>query len=113
MESMGGIIYSPYNGQYFESTKATDIEHIVARSEAHDSGLCGASADVRSAFAKDVLNLTLASPAVNRHQKSDNDAAEWLPETESVLVCRPYSPGPSEVRPHHRPGRGERAGRYP
>ena len=80
MESMGGIIYSPYNGQYFESTKETDIEHIVARSEAHDSGLCGASADVRSAFAEDVLNLTLASPSVNRHQKSDNDAAEWLPE---------------------------------
>ena len=80
VESMGGIIYSPYNGQYFESTKETDIEHIVARSEAHDSGLCGASADVRSAFAEDVLNLTLASPSVNRHQKSDNDAAEWLPE---------------------------------
>ena len=80
VESMGGIIYSPYSGHYFESTKETDIEHIVARSEAHDSGLCGASADVRSAFAEDVLNLTLASPSVNRHQKSDNDAAEWLPE---------------------------------
>ena len=28
----------------------------------------------------DLLNLTLASPSVNRHQKSDNDAAEWLPD---------------------------------
>ena len=80
VESMGGIIYSPYNGQHFESTKETDIEHIVARSEAHDSGLCAASMDIRSAFAEDVLNLTLASPSVNRHQKSDNDAVEWLPE---------------------------------
>ena len=43
----------------------TDIEHIVAASEAHDSGL---------------RNLTLAAPQVNRHQKSSKDAAEWLPE---------------------------------
>ena len=34
---------------------------------------------VRSRFASDLLNLTLASPSVNRHQKSDHDAAEWLP----------------------------------
>ena len=26
------------------------------------------------------LYLTLASPSVNRHQKSDNDPAEWLPD---------------------------------
>ena len=26
------------------------------------------------------MNLTLASPSVNRHQKSGKDAAEWLPE---------------------------------
>ena len=30
-------------------------------------------------FATDLLNLTLASPAVNRAQKSDRDAADWLP----------------------------------
>ena len=29
---MGGIIYSPYTGEYFNSTDETDIEHIVARS---------------------------------------------------------------------------------
>ena len=52
----------------------------MARSEAHDSGLCAASEVTRSEFASDLLNLTLASPSVNRHQKSDNDAAEWLPE---------------------------------
>ena len=60
--------------------KETDIEHIVARSEAHGSGLCAADAATRSEFASDLLNLTLASPSVNRHQKSDNDLAEWLPE---------------------------------
>ena len=74
-----GGIYGPYTGTWFETIKETDIEHIVARSEAHDSGLCAATATVRSQFASDLLNLTLASPSVNRHQKSDHDAAEWLP----------------------------------
>lgn len=77
---MGGIIYGPYSGNHFASTRETDIEHIVARSEAHDSGLCMADAGTRKSFASDLLNLTLASPSVNRHQKVDHDAAEWLPD---------------------------------
>ena len=77
---MGGIIYGPYTGRWFSSTGETDIEHIVARSEAHDSGLCAADAQERRRFASDLLNLTLASPSVNRHQKVDNDAAEWIPD---------------------------------
>ncbi|MDE2748563.1 MAG: HNH endonuclease family protein [Chloroflexota bacterium] len=76
---MGGRIYGPYTGALFSSTKETDIEHIVAASEAHDSGLCGAGARTRKAFARDLLNLTLASPSVNRHQKSGKDFAEWRP----------------------------------
>ena len=36
---MGGRIYGPYTGTYFDNTFQTDIEHIVARSEAHDSGM--------------------------------------------------------------------------
>ena len=35
---MGGRIYGPYTGTTFSSTCDTDIEHIVAKSEAHDSG---------------------------------------------------------------------------
>ena len=77
---MGGIIYGPYTGTWFASTSETDIEHIIARSEAHDSGLCAADAATRRQFAGDLLNLTLASPAVNRSQKSAKDAAEWLPD---------------------------------
>ncbi len=76
---MGGIIYGPYTGTWFDSTSQTDIEHIIARSEAHDSGLCAADAATKRQFASDVLNLTLASPSVNRSQKSGKDAAEWLP----------------------------------
>ena len=77
---MGDIIYGPYTGRWFSSTRETDIEHMVARSEAHDSGLCAADAGTRRRFASDLLNLTLASPSVNRHQKSARDAAEWLPD---------------------------------
>ena len=76
---MGGIIYGPYTGTHFGSTRETDIEHMVARSEAHDSGLCGIDDATKRAFASDLLNLTLASPNVNRYQKSSKDAAEWLP----------------------------------
>ena len=76
---MGGRVYGPYTGRAFASTRETDIEHMVATSEAHDSGLCGAPGSVRERFANDLLNLTLASPQVNRFQKSAKDAAEWLP----------------------------------
>lgn len=76
---MGGLIYGPYTGRPFASTDQTDIEHIIATSEAHDSGLCAATAETRRAFARDPLNLTLAGPEVNRQQKRNHDAGEWLP----------------------------------
>lgn len=72
-------VYSPYTGEYFAHPGETDIEHIVARSEAHDSGLCAASPAKKRAFASDLDNLTLASPTLNRHRKRDKDAAEWMP----------------------------------
>ena len=74
-----GKVYGPYTGRCFASRSETDIEHMVARSEAHDSGLCAADIETRRRFARDLLNLTLAGPRVNRYQKSDHDAAEWLP----------------------------------
>ena len=77
---LGGMV-SPYDGTRFDSLRESDIEHIVAVSEAHDSGLCAASAAVRRRFASDLDNLTLASPELNRYQKRDHDAAEWLPES--------------------------------
>jgi hypothetical protein len=80
---MGGRIYGPYSGRHFASDRDTDIEHIVAASEGHDSGLCAASKENRKKFATDPLNLTLASPEVNRcgvGGKCGFDAGEWLPE---------------------------------
>ena len=61
--------YGPYTGTCFSSTRQSDIEHIVATSEAHDSGLCARDRATRTRFAQDLRNLTLASPQVNRHQK--------------------------------------------
>ncbi len=93
----GGRIYSPYSGRCFASTGETDIEHIVARSEAHDSGLCAADNSTRRAFANDLINLTLASPGLNRHEKVAKDLAEWLPAlnqcwyvNQVLLVKRKY-----------------------
>ena len=68
-----------HDGRWFGSKRETDIEHIVARSEAHDSGLCRADAATRRRFSEDLRNLPLAAPGVNRHQKRDHDAAGWLP----------------------------------
>ena len=78
IEALGGV-YGAYTGRWFSSRRETDIEHIVARSEAHDSGLCAADRATRRRFASDVLNLALAAPDVNRREKGAKDAAEWLP----------------------------------
>ena len=36
--ALGGV-YGPYTGRWFSSPQETDIEHIVARAEAHDRRL--------------------------------------------------------------------------
>ena len=57
---MDGRIYGPYTGTYFASTSENDIDHIVYRSEASDSGLCVAGSDTERSFSSDLLNLTLS-----------------------------------------------------
>jgi len=74
------------------SFKDTDVEHIVAASEAHDSGLCAASDETKRKFANDLLNLTLATPKSigikrqtriwrigNRKIISAGSLSEWWP----------------------------------
>ena len=75
-----GAVYGPYTGRCFASARETDIEHIVATSEAHDSGLCAADRVMRTRFATDLRNLTLTSPELNRFEKSGKDAADWVPD---------------------------------
>ena len=78
-DSLGGT-YSPYTCETFRSLNETDIEHIVARSEAHDSGLCAASPVRKQQFARDMRNLTLSAPHLNRDVKVAKDAADWTPD---------------------------------
>ena len=67
---MEGQIYGPYTGRYYASTRQTDIEHIVAISEAHDSGFCATDRATRLRFSSDPRNLTLAAPAQRGHPAS-------------------------------------------
>ena len=97
LREMDGLLYSPYTGQAYADAREVDIEHIVARSEAHDSGLCAADRFTRLAFASDYLNLTFAPPWLNRDVKGARDLAEWLPDVNEcwyanriVMVKRKY-----------------------
>ena len=75
-----GQVYTPYSCLAFDitadGTAVTDIEHIVALAETHDSGIAD---ERRRDIASDLDNLTIADPTVNRSEKSDRDAAEWMP----------------------------------
>ena len=61
-----------------ERSASQRIEVVHLKAYSHDSGLCAADRATRKLFAQDLRNLTLASPRVNRHQKSGKDAAEWV-----------------------------------
>lgn len=74
-----GGMFSPYDLTCFRDQRESDVEHIVALAEAHRSGMCARSVEEKARFATDLLNLTLATPELNRAQKIAKDASEWLP----------------------------------
>ena len=88
IDNRGGTICSPYTNECFNTDQETVVDHVIALSEAHDSGLCAADSATRSAFAADLRNLTLAAPRLVHEQKVDGDAADWMPAAESLLVRR-------------------------
>ena len=77
-KELGGI-FGAYENRCFDTYKDVDVEHLVAKKEAHDSGLCAADAQTKINFTNDLENVALASPSVNR-SKGARDPAEWLPE---------------------------------
>ncbi|MXW07073.1 MAG: HNH endonuclease [Gammaproteobacteria bacterium] len=77
-EELDGI-YAAYEDSCYNEYSDVDIEHLVAKREAHDSGMCDADIQTRINFANDLENVALASPTVNRG-KSTKDPADWLPE---------------------------------
>ena len=79
--------YGLYEARIFASGWETHVEHIVAVSEAHDSGLCGRSAEEKQAFGADLSNYTLASPELN-FEKGYYDAGEWLPPNARCWFAR-------------------------
>lgn len=79
LEARHGALYTPYTGSCWGDRGETTVEHVVALSEAHDSGLCSADRGTRTRFANDMANLTLARPDINK-SKGGRDAAEWMPE---------------------------------
>ena len=69
-----GAVYGPYTDRCVASTTETDIEHIMAATTAHDSGLWGVDAETLRRFVRDLRSLALVSREVNRGQKSAKDA---------------------------------------
>ncbi|WP_419938341.1 hypothetical protein [Candidatus Palauibacter sp.] len=77
--ALGGKLYEAYTGVYYDHAREIQVDHIVAKGEAHDSGACTWSLSERRAFAHDVENLALATPTLDLGVKAGSDAAEWLP----------------------------------
>lgn len=83
-----GQWYSPYDGVLTDDPGDIQIDHVVALSEAWDSGANGWDQGAAIEFANAVSdddNLQVASRPSNLG-KSDSDPAEWLPDN-SDAVC--------------------------
>jgi len=82
---ISGSLLDPYSGKVitFSSTKSTiDIDHVVALSNAWQTGAAYFDKNKREAIANDPLNLLAVDSTLNR-QKGDGDAATWLPPLKS------------------------------
>lgn len=81
---ISGTLHDPYGGQTIAFQRGADtsqlvqIDHVVALSNAWQTGAQQLSADERIALANDPLELLAVDGALNQ-QKSDGDAATWLP----------------------------------
>jgi len=79
-----GILEDPYSGEKIEfqrgekTSALVQIDHVVALSNAWQTGIFQATTKVRTAFANDPLNLMAVKGSLNS-QKGDGDAATWLP----------------------------------
>ena len=79
-----GTLADPYTGGSIAFVRGQDtsslvqIDHVVALSNAWQTGAAQISAEQRVAFANDPLNLLAVDGATNS-SKGDGDAATWLP----------------------------------
>lgn len=85
---ISGSLYEPYTGTEMTFTekskisKGLQIDHIVALSDAWQKGAQYLDKDTRFKIATDPLNLIAVDSSSNQ-QKSDGDAATWLPKNKS------------------------------
>jgi hypothetical protein len=82
---LGGVLADPYSGKdinFVFGASLVDIDHVVALSNAWQTGAFQFTSEIRLQFANDPLNLLAVSASLNR-QKGDGDAATWLPPTKS------------------------------
>lgn len=85
---VAGILNDPYSGERIEFARgpvtslAVQIDHVVSLSNAWQTGAFRWSAEKRRQFANDPLNLLAVKGSLNA-QKSDGDAATWLPPKKS------------------------------
>lgn len=81
---VSGVLDDPYTGEALQFTRGPEtsddiqIDHVVALSNAWQTGAQALSVERRVAFSNDPLNLLAVSGPANE-QKSDSDAASWLP----------------------------------
>ena len=85
---MSGVLVDPFSGesinfaQGVKTSSDIQIDHIVALSNAWQTGAFMLTADQRKAFANDPLNLLAVKGKLNS-QKGESDAATWLPPLKS------------------------------
>ena len=83
-----GKLIDPYSGATMsfvrgvKTSALVQIDHVVALSNAWQTGAFKLSAEKRIAMANDPLNLLAVNGSLNE-QKSDGDAATWLPPLKS------------------------------
>ena len=83
-----GVLRDPYSGDMINfqrgprTSEAVQIDHVVALSDAWQKGAQNLSKRERILLANDPLNLLAVSGPLNQ-QKSDRDAASWLPPNKS------------------------------
>lgn len=79
-----GVLFDPYTADRIDFVRGVDtslsvqIDHVVAVSDAWQKGAQQLSAERRYEFYNDPLNLLAVAGPANQ-QKSDSDAASWLP----------------------------------
>jgi len=85
---LSGTLVDPYSGETINfvrgiaTSSEVQIDHVVALSNAWQTGAFKLTADQRKALANDPLNLLAVKGKLNS-QKGDGDAATWLPPLKS------------------------------